>query len=130
VPFTRILYGVEKLCLSGEAEARKHAGGVEVALHAAQQGGVAGRRSQGFDVERLGRAIGERNCTRFGLEAAHEERGFFDFDLAAEVAQGHGENVLAIAALTRQETDTAVEDLAQAAIGDRLAFVGPGAVVM
>ena len=112
------------------AEAGEQIGGAEVPLHATQQCSVAGRRSEGSDVERFDRAIGECDRARLRVEQADEKRRFFDFDLPAKVSQRHDEDAFAVPALPGEETDTAVEGLAQSAICDRLALVGPGAVVM
>jgi hypothetical protein len=121
---------VEEFRLGGLGEAREQASGTEAALHATEQCSVAGRKLKRGDVEPFDGAIGERDRARVGLEAAHEERGFFDFDLGAKPTQCHDEDVIAVRAVPGKKADAAIEGLAQPAVCDRPTLVCLTTVVM
>ena len=106
-------------------EARGKASRQEVALHGTQERTVAPGGAKTPQVERLPRAIRERDLAGFPVDVPDEETGFLDFDLPPEAS-----DLDDILAIFRKEANTPIEGGAQSSVRNGMALMRPASVVV
>ena len=117
----------QQLSVGGMAEAgdRPFSLARKTPLDAAQPGTAAWREAKRGHIEEFLAAIRESDGAGSGIDAAHEEGGLLDLDLAAKAA-----DLDDVLPLLGQIAHRAIEALPEPAVADRLSVVRPGPVVM